>query len=254
MTWKSREFSRAMAIALGSALLGLFSSTVVNAASISYGNFGPVPPGVMFLNVTESSSTDAVPLYGPPTPFVTGLDFDPQNFGAMGAAGSGDVTNGQLNFTVMAPVVSAINLFEGGDYTLVGIGTAATQVFGGAIIHATVTQINGINVAPLALVPSFASVSYNLVANPGMVQPWSVGASVNVAAQMALLGLGNATKVEVVIDNQLIALSQSSSAAVIDKKEFIIDIDTEIPEPSTVALAGVALCGLAVNGARRRRY
>ena len=249
MTRISLCLSRAMALALGSALLGLFSS-VASAASISYGNFGPVPPGVTFLNVTESSTTDTVPLYGPPTPFTTGLDFDPMNFGAAGVAGSGDVTNGQLNFTVMAPVVGAINLTEAGDYSLVGLGTAATQAFAGAIVRATVTQINGVNVAPIVLTPSSASVGFNLVSNPGVVNPWSLGTSVNVAAQLASLGLGNATKVDVVIDNQLIAISEATSAAVIDKKEFIVDV--EIPEPSALALAGAALCGLGMSQSRRR--
>jgi hypothetical protein len=238
-----------MALALGSALLGLFSAAA-NAASISYGNFGPVPPGVSFLNVTESSPTDAVPLYGPPVAFGAGLDFAPMNFGAAGAAGAIDVTNGQLNFTVMAPVVGAISVTEAGDYSLVGPGTAATQVFAGAIVRATVTQINGVNVAPIVLSPSNASVAFNLLSNPGTLNPWSLGTTVNVAAQMALLGLGNATKVDVAIDNQLIALSQATSSASIGKREFIVEI--EIPEPGTVALAGLAFCGLGISQLRRR--
>ena len=248
MTAISRVHS-AMALALCSAVLGLFSAAA-NAASISYGNFGPVPPGVSFLNVTESSPTDAVPLYGPPVAFPTGLDFAPMNFGAAGAAGAIDVTNGQLNFTVMAPVVGAIGITEAGDYSLAGIGTAATQVFAGAIIRATVTQINGVNVAPIVLSPSNASVAFNLLSNPGTLNPWSLGTTVNVAAQMALLGLGNATKVDVAIDNQLIALSQATSSASIGKREFIVEI--EIPEPSAVALAGLAFCGLAISQLRRR--
>src|SRR5215213_3936096 len=129
MTRTTHALSRVMALALCSALLGIFS-TVANAASISYGNFGPVPPGVTFLNVTETSTPpDPLPLYGPPTVFSAGLDFNPVGFSAGGAAGSGDITNGQLNFTVMAPDVNVINVAEAGDYTLVGFGTPATQVF-----------------------------------------------------------------------------------------------------------------------------
>jgi hypothetical protein len=233
--------------------LGIFSS-VANAASISYGNFGPTPPGTaMFLNVTESSASDPVPLYGPPTPFPDGLDFDPAAFSAFSAAGSGgggDITNGQLNFTVMGPAIAVVNLFEAGDYSLVGTGTAATSVFAGAIIRGTVTQINGVNVTPIVLTPMNSSVGYNLLANPGVVQPWSLSTTLNVGAQLAGLGLGTATKVEIAIDNQLIALSEPLSAAVIDKKEFIIDI--EVPEPSTFAMAGMALAGLGLTASRRR--
>src|SRR5690242_20438421 len=94
-----RAFTRSLGLAVCASLLGLISS-VANAASISYGNFA-APPATMFLNVTESSGTDAVPLYGPPAPFATGLDFDPQMV-AFYAGGAADVTDGQLNFTIMA--------------------------------------------------------------------------------------------------------------------------------------------------------
>lgn len=36
----------------------LCSATLVQAASINYGSFGPVAPGISFLNVIESSGTD----------------------------------------------------------------------------------------------------------------------------------------------------------------------------------------------------
>jgi hypothetical protein len=252
MTQTTRAFSRAMALALGSALLGLFS-TAADAASISYGNFGPVPPGVMFLNVTESSSTDPVPLFGPPTPFATGLDFDPMNFGAAGAGGSGDITDGQLNFTVMSPGINTVGVSEGGDYSLVGFGTPATSVFAGASLRVKVTHINGIDVPDINLGQSNASVGFNLIANPGVLQPWGLGTLIDVAAQLSLLGIpGKATKVEVVINDQLIALSEAASAAFIAKKEFVIDVDSEIPEPSTLALASAALCGWGLSASRRR--
>jgi hypothetical protein len=248
MTLTHHALSRRIALSLCASLLGLFSS-VANAASISYGNF-VAPPGTMFLNVTESSGTDAVPLYGPPTPFATGLDFDPQSFVSSAAGGSADVTDGQLNFTIMAPVVNSVSLFEAGDYTLAGIGGPATQVFAGAIIRATVTQINGVNVAPVVLAPVNASFGDAL---PGSVitAPWSLGATLNVAAQMAGLGLGNASKVEIAINNQLISISEATSVAFIAKKEFIITTDTEIPEPGTLALAGLSLCGIVAASRRR---
>src|SRR4051812_344278 len=81
------------------AVLGIFAATS-HAGSISYGNFGPVPPGVVFTNVTESSATDSVPLYGPPMPFATGLDFNPIGFASSATAGSSDITDGQLNFGI----------------------------------------------------------------------------------------------------------------------------------------------------------
>ena len=113
------------------------SATALNAASINYGNFNIPAAGIMFQQVTESSGTDAVPQYGPPDPFVVGLDFDPTNFTSSSSNGSADISDGQLNFTIMGLVapggyvgVTGINLFEAGDYSIAGAGTAATSVTG----------------------------------------------------------------------------------------------------------------------------
>jgi len=245
----ARGFAGAAALAVCAALVASFSPVAHAASMINYGNFGPVPPGVSFLQVTESSGTDAVPLYGPPTPFATGLDFDPAGFVAQAVSGGADITDGQLNFTVMGPSINSVSVFEAGDYSLVGVGTTATQVFAGAIIRATVTQVNGLPVAPINLAPSSASVGFNLVSNPGVVQPWSLGTSLNIAGQLG--PNQHATKVDISINNQLLALSQPGSLAFIAKKEFIVSTGGNVPEPATVGLAGMALCGLGLIGRKR---
>jgi hypothetical protein len=255
--------------------LGLVAQffSAANAASINYGNFNvPSPPtSVMFLGVTESSGTDAVPLYGPPTPTVVpvGLDFDPQSFVASSAGGGADLTDGQLNFTVMGNLqqqgnkivgngISAISLNEAGDISLGGFGTAATQVFAGAILTAKITAIDGNPIAPITLTPVNASINKNLIANPGFAQPWSLGLTVDIQGALNLLSVPyqiGATKVEVFLNNTLAAISEPTSVALIAKKDFGISIipdpgDFDIPEPSTAIMAFVALVGLA--GARVR--
>lgn len=264
MTRATRRFSSASACALAFALVGLVSAAA-QAASINYGNFGPIPPGVVFEGVTESSGTDPVPLYGPPTPFAVGLDFDPIGFVATTANGGADLTDGQMNFTVSGNVnlpnvvgVDAISLFEAGDYTLAGFGTPATSVFAGAILRATVTHINGLPVlgGPINLIPVNASVGFSL---PGVAiaQPWGLGLFLDVGAQLAGLGYGpndRATKVEVAINNSLVATSQPGTIAFIAKKDFRISIvpdPGQVPEPTAVALAGMALCGLGFAGRKR---
>jgi hypothetical protein len=238
-------------------------ATLCEAATISYGSFGPVAPGVHFNNVTESSGTDAVPLYGTPTPFSVGLDFDPLSFVAFGSAGGVDLTQGQLNFGIKSASdtigISAINLFEAGDYALNGIGTSATQVFAGAIVRITVTEIDGDNVAPISLAPVDGSVGFNLLANSGLVEPWSLGLFLNIASQLSSLGISfktGATEIEVSIDNQLLALSEASSIAFITESDFKFGVEPSVvPEPSPLAM--VVSCGVmvaVVNWWRRRRW
>jgi len=238
------------ALAFAGALLA--AASAASAASISYGNFGPVPPGVTFGDVTESSGTDAVPLYGAPGAFATGLDFDPAGFVATGTGGAIDLTDGQLNFTITTDPslgILALNLAEAGDFSLQGVGTSATQAAAGAIVRVIVTQIDGVNVAPISLVPTNASVAFNLAANPGIVNPWSLGIGVDIVAQLG--GGQRATQLEVVIDNQLSALSEANSAAFIAKKDFRIEV-TAIPEPST-ALLLLGACAALTAVARVRR-
>jgi hypothetical protein len=227
------------------------------AASISYGDFGPVPPGVTFAGVVESSATDPVPLFGAPSLFAVGLDFDPMQFSASASAGSLDIADGQLNFIIESDpsvAITSISVLEAGDYSLAGVGNPATAALAGAILRATVTQIDGLNVAPLNLAPVNASVGFNLTANPGVLQPWSLGTTLNVAGQLG--ANQRATAVEVVIDNQLLALSEPNSLAWIAKKDFRISTETvdmqaiPIPEPATIPFI---VSGCVAWGALPRR-
>lgn len=226
------------------------------AASISYGDFGPIPPGITFEDVTESSGTDAVPLYGAPDPISVGLDFDPISFVATANGGTQDVTDGQLNLTLTGSPgvsISTLDLFESGDYTLAGAGTAASQAIAGAILRVTVTQINGVSVAPIVLAPVNASVTFNLAANPGVVAPWSLGLGFNIAGQLG--PDQRATQLELVIDDQLLAFSEAGSLALIAKKDFFLEVGTVVPEASTVLLLLATLVILPrAAGRAGRRY
>jgi len=248
-----------MALATVLSVAVMATGPAAHAALINYGDF-PVPSaGIVFQQVTESSGTDPVPLYGPPTPFVVGLDFNPTSFVSSATGGAADVTDGQLNFGVngqgpggLTPI-NSITVGEAGDFTLLGAGTPATAVFAGAIIRVTVTQVNGLPVVPFNLAPSNASVGFNLVANPGIVQPWSLSTTIDVASQMPIGQ--TATRVSVTVDNSLVSTSQPGTVAFIAKKDFLITLipgpHTNLPEPGTFALMAVAgLFGLARRGSR----
>jgi hypothetical protein len=244
MIGTTRKFSLAGACALGLGLMGLFAASA-QAASINYGSFGPIAPGVTFIDVEESSGTDAVPLFGPPTPFAIGLDHNPTNFTASSTNGGADLTDGQYNFTVDSVVpITNLSVSERGDYTLVGAGGALTNVSAGAVLFATVTEINGLAVAPINLAPVNASVAFNVAANAGIVQPWSLGLGLNV-------GVAGATRIDVVINNALTASSQPGGIAFIAKKDFIVEVGA-VPEPTSLGLASCVLGALGLVARRKR--
>lgn len=245
-------------------VVALCSAAAAQAASINYGNFGPVAPGITFLNVVESSGTDGVPLYDVPSPFATGLDFNPVGFTSSVAGGAADITDGQLNFTIHGQdgngndvAINSINLSEGGVYSLFGVGTAATQVALGAIMNVKITEIDGVAVAPITMIGN-ASLAKNLVADAGVASPWSLNVLIDVQGQLTTLGVPfvtGATRADVVINNTLVSISQAASGASVTKTDFAISIVPElevVPEPCTLGMVGLALCGVGLAGRRKR--
>lgn len=269
MLRRTRQFTCVWSAAVAAVAACSILGTAVQAASMPHGTFGPVAPGISFLNVTESTGTmDPLPLYGVPSPFATGLDFTPTaNFKATASGGGGDITDGQLNFTILGQdgngnnvAISSINLSESGIYDLTGVGTAATQIAVGAILNLTITEIDGIAVAPILLQKN-ASLAKNLVATPGdeVDVDWSLNILIDVQAELMALNVPftvGATKANVVLNNTLTAISEAGSTAEVVKTDFVISIvpDPEIvPEPSTLALAGLGLCCLALRRARQEQ-
>ena len=237
-------------LALGVFLLALplTTASVARADSIDYGNFGPqFPPyGTIYRNVTESSATDGVPLYGAPELSGDVLDFDPVGLGAAAVEGHTDVTDGQLNFriaTLEGAGVLSLLIVEGGDLTLFGTGTDATAVVAGASVRVDILDVDGVPLAEPISVYKDASFTLDLASDgPVVLAPWTNDLLVEFGPVLSEneipfeLGVSRA---EVVIDNFLLASSELDSTAFIQKKDFRIEPTIEgdpIPEPGVLAL------------------
>ena len=249
-------------LAAAACLLVAGFTSSASASSINYGDFSDIPPGsVMYLDVTETANTpgDIPPLYGAPSVLGNLLDFDSAGFNATAQDGSSDITDGQLNFTLMADQGQYITDFfisESGDYSLLGTGTTATNItYALAVTSVKVLEVDGVELdTPVTLAPLNVSGGDDLGSGTDALTPWSLqlAYSLDTALQNTnVLFRAGVTKVEIAVNNTLAAISEDLSIASVSKKDFTISTNTEdIPEPAAGLMIGL---GLGLAGLRRRR-
>ncbi|MGB5395763.1 MAG: VPLPA-CTERM sorting domain-containing protein [Gammaproteobacteria bacterium] len=262
MNKNSLQFARAV-LAL-TVILAAYPFTASQAAPINYGDFNGTT--VMYIDVTETANTagDTEPLFYSPN--ITGnlLDFDPKGFAASAGGGSSDLTDGQLNFMLRGQPGNAITSFtfnESGDYVLFGTGTAATGIFYAlSVSHVSVSEIDGVALAsPVLLSGASASGGDNLGNGSDAGTPWGLSLTYDVNAALNAAGVlynAGATRLDIVLDNNLGAISETSTIASIAKKDFRINVGTEVfvpevPIPGALVLMLSGLAGLIAVGRRR---
>lgn len=241
------------------ACLGISALAVpsfVDAASVNYGD--KIAADVIYRQVSEDSITDPVPLFDNPATFGNALVFTPVNFGATAQNGGMDITDSTLTTTIEAKSgksIQTINFSEAGDYSLIGVGTAATTAVVNATYFVRVVEVNG---SPISPVQSNGSLSfspsggtYDLVNDPGAGIIWNGTVAIDVDAILAAASVqGRATKVLLSLDNQLIATSEQGTVSFIKKKTSDgVVIIVNVPEPTMLGLIG----GVAITALRRRR-
>jgi hypothetical protein len=228
---------------------------------------------VRYQQITESSGTDTVPLYGAPSISADSLSFNPTFSASSGGGGIPDITDGQLNFDILAKngtngpyntVISNVQFAEAGDFTLAGFSAGGTYVNVSAHFTVTIKEVDGIAVDPFfeqvtMVISPNADGTFQLGIDgdgPSYSESWNGFVDIDVAQILNNKGDAyqfGATKVSVVLDNVLTAGSESSTNAYIAKKVaqgMTVTALVTIPEPSSAALLGLG--GLALMIRRRR--
>jgi hypothetical protein len=249
-----------------SLLLCAFTATPTPAATMNHGDF--VGDTVMFLDVTETNG-EANLLFSAPSVVGDTLKVDPNNFFSQVSPGPGaDITESQLSMTVMgqgAFFIENLRIREQGDYTLIGLPGALGQASAGASLFFEVLEVNGVAVGggPTGSVNmQFTTGSgpnggeFNLPADAGTNVVWEGEAFLDIASAMASSPFAgqNATKVRVQFNNSLATFADANAAAFIKKKVISgLTVQTNIPEPGSIALALLSAIPLAAVALRRRK-
>jgi hypothetical protein len=255
----------------GSLTLVLLFSEIVNAAIMYPDQMGST---VWFRAISEDSGTDPLPLYGAPSVSGNSIDFNLVSFNSFSAGALGnDLTDGALTMMIEAKpgnFIPKILYEESGDFTLIGFGTDATLASVVATFFIDINEVDGNALNP----PVNLQVNMQISPSSGVYQLATLGGgpfqqgnwagSLMIDVEQALMDAGEsfangATKVTVTLDNKLATLSEDGTSAFIAKKDFGGTTITIVPEPSCMALAGMALlfpvlarAGRQAVAARRR--
>jgi hypothetical protein len=236
---------------LGVALLTVLVSVSAQADILYSANYGDfVGDTVTYLEVTESSETDANALYNAPSISLDTITFNPDFTSFSEGAGGSDTTDGKLTFEIDAhsgSVVNELKFSEAGDVNLIGFsGDAYADVSANFIV--TVTEVDGIAINPVtgttAMTFSPSADGSFLLSNlggPGYNSGWTGLMEINVDGLLTSENVpfvSGATKLTVTLDNTLSTLSQAGTEAFIAKKDFkgFSVTSVAIPEPASAVL------------------
>jgi len=233
----------------------IFISIMV-APSMLYGyyfnNYGDKVANTMeFWQTKETTYTDSTALYGTPSiaPGTDTLEFHSMNFYAFATNGSSDLTDGKLETVIHAKnnpslYIDKIKFEEFGDTSLSGTGNASTYTSIGNALFVKVREINRVAISPFTIPVnmSFNQSYWDLTTGPKSAVEWSGIVEVNLTQELRTRGYstGFVTLADITMDNTLNAGSQTSTNALIIKKENNgLRVTPIVPEPATLLLLGL---------------
>ncbi len=232
---------------LALAAFGLLTSAA-NAGL--YGDF--VGSTVTFEDVQDQNG-----LYGAPTVSGDSLDFSPNTFEAdcsmdPGCPPNPTLVDDTLTITIQAHSGSFIDdilLQEAGDTTLVSFLDAFAATTVTATVFIDIFEINGLSVN------NINAQAQMVFTNNGEFETTDEGTGTHIWTGSLLIDLdqviadyggnGQATRVQLNINNTLVAFAASGASARIEKKDIDGLAITVIPKPGTALLMGLGLAGLA---------
>jgi hypothetical protein len=269
------------------AMLSLAAAHAAMGATINY----PDPPmgnTVLYTGVSETSITDALPLFGAPHVNGDSIGFNPTGFGAFAAGGLNDLTDGQIVFNVTAKAghgIANISFSEAGTTSLTGLGTNATFTDVSATGELLIKAVDGVGISTIAVpihllfspptsapgdpvapndpnfppgnYPAGTSGTFRLVSDGQLSSlGWSGGETLNLSQVLTGYGVPftlGATLISVDLDNGLIAQSEAGTLAFIEKKDFgglAVTVNTpgQGGGPNSPEPASLVLAGLGFVG------
>jgi len=239
--------------------LALFAVAIfpalATANTYSYGNLNA--DNFLYKSITEDTGATPNPLYGAPSVAGDALVFSPVSFGIQASNGSFAFMDGTLTSTIDVignARIQNIQFSERGDYSLGGIGTAATNASVAATLFVRITEIDLHSVNPITAALNFtmnpSDGTFDLINDRGIGKLWNGSVLINVTQMIADAGLtGLASSVDITVDNTLMAFSEPGTLAFIKKKQVegftvVTYAEPDIPEPASISL--LALASLAL--------
>jgi len=241
--------------ALISLTLGLTAFLAASSASALTTYSDMTGTSFFFQNMEEETLTagDPDPIFGGPTVVGDALLFQPTNFTSTGTGGTSDDTMGVFSLDVVSidkdqTAIERLLLTEIGDYSLTGVGTAATNASAFAMFSIIIEEVslNGSLVATSINTDVSDSISFD---TPTQGAAWSLSLDADIQSVVDALYVGDqafATAVSIVWNNDLATESELGTTSMIQKKLGVPAVTVSvIPEPSVGLLVGLGLLGLA---------